>query len=457
MSGIYKTYDIRGVYPEELDEETFRKIGRAYADMLKEESKGDRDNVKDVKVVVGRDMRLSSPSLLESLIDGVTSQGVDVINIGLVSTPTFYFGTSYLEADGGLVVSASHNPKEYNGVKVVKDRAYPVSYETGIKEIERRVKEEEFSDAKNQGRVESYKGVLEREVEYQRGFTGRESIKPLKVVADTANSMGSLYLETLFKKIPCELVKMNFELDGSFPSHEADPYKEENTSELRERVVEEGADLGIATDGDGDRIFFVDEKGERVEPGVLRGLLAEIVLRENPGAKIGYDIRPGRITKDVILENGGRPFVTKVGHSLIKKRGVEEDFAFAGESSGHFFFKTDYGFFETPIIVVLKVLQEISKKNKPFSEVVEPLEKYSHSGEISLEVSDKKKSMEELARVYSDGEINRIDGVTVKYDDFWFNVRPSKTEPLLRLNLEAVSKEIMEERRDEVLKIIKEE
>jgi len=280
-------------------------------------------------------------------------------------------------------------------------------------------------------------------------------IKFLKIVADPANAMGALYLSKLFKELPCELIKMNFDLDGTFPSHEADPFKDENIIDLKKKVVEEKADLGIATDGDGDRIFFIDEKGQLVEPAILRGIMAKIVLKEQPGARICYDIRPGKITRDMIEEYGGIPSVTKVGHTLIKSQAIQEKAAFAGESSGHFFFNTDIGMFEMPMIVVLKLLEEISSIGKKLSQLVDPMRKYFHSGEINSKVEDKEAKMNEIASTYKDGKISWLDGVTIEFHDFWFNVRPSNTEPLLRLNLEAVSKKIMEKRTKEVLNIIR--
>lgn len=450
MAGIYKAYDIRGIYPDQLNEALIEKIGSAYADILKEELGKEK-----ITIAVGRDMRLSSPALTKSIIKGITKQGVNVIDIGLSSTPTFYFGVSYLECDGGMIVSASHNPPEYNGIKIVKARAYPVGYDSGIADIEKRVAIGKFSSSLKKGMVKVREGIVDKEVDYEIKFGDISKIKPLKVVVDTANSMGAPYLEKLFEKLPCELVKMNFELDGTFPAHPPDPFQKKNVRDLEKKVVEEGADLGIATDGDGDRIFFVDDKGKIVEPAITRGLIAQMVLRKHPGAKIGYDIRPGKITEDMILKAGGKPFVTKVGHSLIKLQSLKEGAEFSGESSGHMFVRTDYGFFETPIIVTVMLLEALSEYGKKFSEILKPLRRYSHSGEINSEVEDKEARMNKLAEKYSDAKISKLDGVTVEYDDWWFNVRPSNTEPLLRLNLEAKTRKLMEEKRDEVLGIIR--
>jgi len=450
MEKIFKAYDIRGIYPDQLNENIIYNIGRAYADILVEKLGN-----KGITLVVGRDMRISSPSLSEAIIKGIMEQGVNVIDIGLVSSPTFYYGVSYLGADGGMQVSASHNPKEYNGVKIVGRKALPVGYENGMDLIEKKILRNDFLPSTKKGNYQKVDGILDKEVQFSLNQANPENIKYLKITADPANAMGAPYLSALFEKLPCELVKMNFNLDGTFPVHEADPLKEKNRKNIQKKVLETKSDLGITTDGDGDRIFFIDDKGQDVEPAILRGILSKIVLREHPGAKICYDIRPGKITRDMILENGGIPSVTRVGHTLIKKQALEENAVFAGESSGHFFYNTDMGMFEMPMVVTLKLLEEICTSGQSMSEIVAPLKKYAHSGEINSTVDDKESKMKEIADFYKDGEISWLDGVSVEFEDFWFNVRPSNTEPLLRLNLEAVSKEIMEKRRDEVLKKIR--
>ncbi|MFT4304103.1 MAG: phosphomannomutase/phosphoglucomutase [Candidatus Woesearchaeota archaeon] len=445
MSEIFKAYDIRGIYPSQLNEDTVYKIGKAYADMIG----------KGKKLVVGMDMRLSSPVLKEAIIKGITEQGVDVIDIDLASTPTFYFAVSKLQADGGMQISASHNPKEYNGVKIVGKNSYPVSYDTGINKIKEKVENNDFLEVNGEGQVETYNDILYEELEFSLKQADINKIKNLRVVADTANSMGAPDLSALFDKLSCELIKMNFELDGTFPAHQADPYQEKNIVDLKKKVLEEKADLGIATDGDGDRIFFIDNEGELVDPAIIRGILAKIYLKENPGATICYDIRPGKITYDMIIENGGKPSMTKVGHSLIKAQGIEEGAVFAGESSGHFFIKTEYGFYEMPMIVTLKILIELSESGKTFSEYIKPLKRYYHSGEINSEVEDKEAKMNELIEKYKDGKLSKLDGISIEYDDWWFNVRASNTEPKLRLNLEAVNEKIMKQKRDEVISIIR--
>ncbi|MEA1925931.1 MAG: phosphomannomutase/phosphoglucomutase [Patescibacteria group bacterium] len=448
---VFKAYDIRGVYKEDLDEETAYNLGLAFSEMRRKEL-----NKKDgIKVVVGMDMRLSSLALKKELIKGLTDSGLDVIDIGLSSTPTFYFAVAHYNYDGGILVSASHNPKEYNGFKIVREKALPVSRDSGMFDLRDSVMGEKLVPSKAKGKIEVKKDVLKDHIEHDLKFADLSKIRSFKIVIDPANSMGAQYFDELFERLPHNLVRMNWQLDGTFPSHEADPLKFENMADLRKKVKEEKADIGIATDGDGDRIFFVDEQGEIVDPGILRAILSKIFLRENPGAKIAYDIRPGRITSDIIKENGGIPIVTPVGHSLIKAQAVREGAVFAGESSGHFFLNMEEGCYEVPMIVTLKLLQEISESGKTFSEYVKPYKRYYHSGEINSVVDDVQRKIKEIKDKYQDGRQNDLDGITVEYEDWWFNVRGSNTEPKIRLNLEAKAEELMEEKKDEVLKVIR--
>ena len=453
---IFKAYDIRGVYGVDLDDETAYKIGYSYAQMRKRELPLDRP----LQIVVGADMRLSSPALKEKLNQGLINGGVNVVDIGLASTPTFYFAVANYNYDGGVLVSASHNPKEYNGFKLVRQKALPMSGEGGLYELGDRVAKLELADIKPPATANSLSAngdVLTDQVAHDLKFGDSKKINKSKIVIDPANAMGAVYFDELFKNIPqMEIIRMNWELDGSFPAHEADPFKEENLRGLCARVKQENADLGIATDGDGDRIFFVDNNGEAVEPGITRAILCKIFLRENPGAKICYDIRPGKITYDTIVENGGVPIVTRVGHSLIKEITIEEGAVFAGESSGHFFLNMgEEGCYEVPLIVTLKILAELSLSGLKFSEYIRPYKRYFHSGEINSRVENAAEKIREIKEKYIDGQQNDLDGITIEYPEFWFNVRGSNTEPLLRLNLEAKTKELMEEKREDVLDIIR--
>ena len=446
---IFKAYDIRGIYPIELDETLAYRIGRAFTYLLQQE-----EHKTTLNLVASSDMRISSPALLKEIIKGITDQGSSVIDIGLASTPTFYFAVANGDYDGGLMVSASHNPKEYNGFKMVRKKAIPISKETGIYTIRDLAKQNKFPSQKK-GTITKKQGIIIEQIIHDLSYINPKAIKPFRIIADPANSMGAQYLNELFQHIPGTLIKINFDLDGTFPAHQADPLKEENLVQLKQKVLDEHADLGIATDGDGDRVFFVDDKGETIPPHILRGLLAKIFLKTNPGATICYDIRPGRITRDMILEYGGIPVVTRVGHSLIKEKMREVNAVFAGESSGHYFLRFDHGSYEAPVVIIGKILEELSRANTTFSELVNPYKKYIHSGEINSIVDDKDKIIENILIAYKDAKhIDKLDGISIEYDDFWFNIRPSNTEPLLRLNLEAKTQEIMETQKNRLLSLI---
>ncbi len=451
--GIFKTYDIRGIYPTQINEEIAYLIGRAYATLIKKESRGEIS-----KVAVGSDMRLSSPGLKQKVIEGILDSGVSVDDLGLVSTPTFYFGVAYFGYEGGLQVSASHNPKEWNGMKVVRKNASPVSKEGGLDEIKKIILEQSFYPLAEERGILGYRDdVLMTEVNNQTENIDLSGIKNFKIVADGANAMGSLDLEALFTKIPVNLIKMNFELDGNFPAHEADPSKPENNKSLCEAVLNDGADLGIAPDGDGDRIFFIDEKGIIIAPSVIRGLMAQIELKEHPHATVAYDVRPGRITKDMIDQFGGRAVVTPVGHSLIKEIMIKEDAIFGGESSGHYFYKFDYGVFESPMVLISKFLKYVSDQNKPLSEVIRPFLKYSNSGEINIRMPDRNEinaKITEIEKAHADGKQTHLDGISIEYPDYWFNVRASNTEPLIRLIVEAINPEVMNREVERLRKMI---
>lgn len=448
---IFKAYDIRGVYKKDLDENTAYKLGLAYIKLRKEDLKSN----KKLKIVVSADMRISSPILKKYLIKGLIDAGADVIDIGLTSTPTFYFAVAKYKYDGGIMVSASHNPKEWNGFKMTRERAIPISGDTGIELLKEEVIKNNFKLNNKKGKLIKKKNVLLDQIKHDLKHGEIKKIKKLKIVVDPANAVGGLYIKELFKHLPVKLIKINFKLDGNFPAHEADPLKTENLEQIKNEVIKNKADLGITTDGDGDRIFFIDNKGELVDQSIIRGLLSKLFLQEKPKAKIGFDVRPGKITEDLILENGGRPIKTKVGHSLIKEQMLKENIYFSGESSGHFFLNMEIGCFEVPNIVILKLLQEFSSKNTPLSEQIKSYKKYFHSGEINEEVKDKNKVFNNLEKKYKSGSINKLDGITITFKDFWFNVRASNTENKIRLNLEAINKKMMKQKRDEVLKIIK--
>lgn len=446
--GVFKAYDIRGIYPTEIDEDFAYRLGRGYATFVLEK------NPAASSVVLSCDMRLSSPSLRAQVEKGLLESGLNVIDIGLSSTPTFYFAVAYYGYDAGIQVSASHNPKEYNGFKMVLKGAFPVSKNSGIMRLKEIMISESFSGKEERGIVFREENVLEDLAREQLVNVDMEKIRKFKIVIDAANAMGAPDMEEFFKHVPGEMIKLNFELDGSFPSHEADPMKEENIALLKEEVVKSGADFGISIDGDADRYFFVDEKGEPLRQEILRGIMAQIELRRSPGAIVCYDVRPGKITGDMIEEMKGDPIVTPVGHSLIKEIMIENDAVFGGESSGHYFYKEYYGTFEMPYIFLVRFLQFLSSENKSFSEAIAPYKKYCHSGEVNLKVSDTQAALLRIKEKFKDGKITEIDGVSVEYPEFWFNVRASNTEPLIRLNLESKNPELTAEKVKEVLAVM---
>ncbi len=449
---IFKAYDIRGVYGQDFDNEMAYLLGLAFVELRKYDP--DYQTNKKLQIAVGADMRLSSPALKDNLIRGLIAAGADAVNLGLTSTPTFYFYVAKYNYDGGIMVSASHNSKEWNGFKLVRAKGLPVSGDTGINFIKEKILDNHFLPAPKKGQALSNTSSLQDELDYTWSLIDINQIKKFKIVADAANGMGATYLEPILSAIPGKITPLNFKLDGTFPAHEADPLKEENLTQLKKEIFKQKADLGIATDGDGDRVFFVDNLGQTINPAIIRGLLAQSFLTDKPGAKIGYDVRPGKITSDLILASGGIPVITHVGHSLIKEQMIKEDIYFAGESSGHFYFNGPIGCFEFPSLMILKLLLIFSSSYLSVAEQIAPYKKYFLSGEINSTVKDKEAVFKKIEDKYSAGKISKFDGISVDFPDFWFNVRGSNTEPKIRLNLEATSQEMMEKKRDEILELI---
>lgn len=447
---IFKAYDVRGIFPEQLDEDAAYAIGRAFATLLKKEN----PHKEKVRLAVGGDMRVSTPDLKPRMIAGLLDSGIDVDDIGMVSTPTFYFAVSFYGYDGGVQTTASHNPAEWNGFKIVRTKAVPLSKDTGIMDLLKIIEEENFVPlAETPGVLGKRDGVVAEQVTEQLKEVEVQNIKKFKVVVDPANGMGGLEMKEMFSRLPSDVTWLNFEPDGNFPAHEADPMKPENVKELCDKVVELGADLGIAIDGDGDRTFFIDNKGQVIPQAIIRGVMATIEIKKKPGATVAYEIRPGKITNDLIEEAGGRYVLTPVGSSLIKAIMEKEGAVFGGESSGHYFYTLPYGTFEAPTVLVSKFLQYISEQNKPTSEIFDQYKRYFHSGEINIHMDSREQIQEKVELVkqkYSDGKVITIDGVSVEYPDFWFNLRASNTEPLLRLSLEARSEEVMKQKSEEL-------
>ncbi|MDP2708881.1 MAG: phosphomannomutase/phosphoglucomutase [bacterium] len=439
---IFKAYDIRGIYPGEFNEEIIYKIGRAIAVYTKAK-----------KIAVGRDMRKSSARLEEALVRGMTDQGASVVKIGLASTPLLYFSTWKLDVEAGVIITASHNPAEYNGLKMCFHQAVPIGEGSGMEEIKGLALKGEFTEISDKGRVEANGSVKKEYVEYIAGFHKRG--EPKKVVIDFANGMGIIDKE-IYEKFSGEVEALYLydKLDGTFPNHEANPLKAETLEALRKKVVEEKADLGIAYDGDADRVGFVAEDGQIIPMDYMIALLAEEILKNYPGGLVLMDLRSSNAVKEVIEEAGGKVNRCRVGHSLIKKQMRKEGAIFAGELSGHYFFKENSKA-EMATLAAVMVLNLMNETGQKMSELVKNLKRYYHSGEINSEVADKNGVMNKLKEIYKEGKLDELDGVRVDFTDWWFNARPSNTEPKLRLNLEAKTKELMEEKRDELLKIIR--
>jgi len=439
---IFKAYDIRGIYPDQLDRETARRIGHAFVQYL---------SCKNV--VIGRDMRLSSPVLLEHLTQGITDAGCDVIDIGLCSTDALYFTVGKYGYDAGIMITASHNPKEYNGFKMCRAQAVPLSGQEGLEQIKQIMLQNKLQPARKKGKIIA-NDILEAYLQHVLSFLDAKKIKPFKIVADAGNGMAGMLAPKLFKHLPCRLVPMFFELDGSFPNHPASPIEPENMAPLQKRVLQEKADLGVAFDGDADRMFIVDEKGKVLGGDIVTALVAKNLLQKNKGATILYNLICSRTVPQVIQANGGKPVRTLVGHALIKPLMKEYNALFGGEHSGHFYFRENY-FADSAFIALMVCLELFSEEGKPVSELVKDIDPFFRSGEINSRVEDLPAKIKELEQVFSDGKIDFLDGITVEYPAWWFNVRPSNTEPLLRLNLEADSLELLKEKTGEVLRIIR--
>jgi len=439
---IFKAYDIRGIYPDQLDGETARKIGHAFVRYL---------SCKNV--VVGRDMRLSSPTLFEHLTKGITDAGSDVIDIGLCSTDALYFTVGKFGYQAGIMITASHNPKEYNGFKMCRQEAVPLSGQEGIEQIKQIILKGDFQAVNKKGAIHR-RDITEAFIQHLLSFIDVKRIKPFKIVADAGNGMAGMLAPKLFEHLPCQLVPMFFELDGSFPNHPASPIEPENMAPLQKRVLQEEANLGVAFDGDADRMFVVDEKGKVLGGDIVTALAAKNLLQKDKGATILYNLICSRSVPQVIKANGGKPIRTRVGHALIKPLMKEYNALFGGEHSGHFYFRENY-FADSAFIALMVCLELFSEEGKPVSELVKAIDPYFRSGEINSQVEDLPAKIKELEQVFSDGKIDFLDGITVDYPDWWFNVRPSNTEPLLRLNVEADSLELLEEKTEQVLRIIR--
>ena len=445
--GIFKAYDIRGIYPTELNEEAAYGIGRAFATFLKAE-----------EVIVGRDMRLSGPAQFEAVTRGLMEQGADVVNIGMVSTDQFYFACAKLGLPG-MMVTASHNPKQYSGFKMVRQMPYLLSGSEGIQDLRRIVENDDYATPTRQGGMREI-DMSEAFVEEMMSLIDVQTLNTLgrriKVIADTGNGMVGPIMQRVYERLPVDLIPMYFDPDGSLPNHGLDPLQPENRAELEARVVSERADVGFAFDGDGDRFFAIDDRGEFVSGDFMTALMGSYLLEKHPGSKIVYDVRGSWAVREMIAEHGGTPLIERVGHAFIKRRMADEDALFGGEVTGHYYFK-EFFFADSGLLPSLIILEMLAKTGKTLSELLAPLEaKYFISGEINTRVADPKATMAALTERYAGGMIENLDGVSVSYPTWHFNVRGSNTEPLLRLNLESIASPAeMAEKRDELLAIIR--
>jgi phosphomannomutase len=449
---IFKAYDVRGTYPDQMDEDLAYRIGRAFPRVLSELEGAPVDTLR---VAVGHDMRLSAPSMAERYAAGIADEGADVLDIGMAATEMLYWTVGDRDLHGGLVCTASHNPKAYTGAKLVKRGAIALSGDSGIGELREIVAGgDPGPPARDRGEVrrEDVSDAFRRAA---LGYIDPDRIRPLKVVLDGGNGMAGPMVGPLLDSFSIQQVRTYWEPDGEFPDHEPNPLLPENRQFIIDKVGECEADLGIAWDGDADRCFFIDDTGEFVAGDFLTALLGESIVRKEPGATVLYDVRASRAVRDVVERAGGQAEVNRVGHAFFKTRMRETGAAFGGEVSGHYYFR-DFYCADSGTIPALLILELLSVEGKKVSELLEPFRsKYFISGEINSEVADQDAKMRDIEEHYSDGEIGRLDGISVDYEDWHFNVRPSNTEPLLRLNLESlVSRDDMERRRDEVLELI---
>jgi phosphomannomutase len=445
--GIFKAYDVRGLYPDEIDEQIARAIGRGFVTYLQAR-----------RIGVSHDMRVSSPALATAFIDGARAQGADIVDYGMLGTDMLYFAVVHDRLDGGAQITASHNPKQYNGIKMVREGALPLSGDAGIGDIREMIAGNALPPPAGQAGSVTKRNIVPQYLDNIMSFIDPPVIKPFNVVADAGNGMAGLVAPLMFESLPCRVTTLCFEIDGTFPNHEANPLMEENRRDITAEVIRRKADVGIAWDGDADRCFFLDGKGEFISGDFITALLAEAFLLKHPGATIIYDLRASRAVKDTVERLGGRALMNRVGHAFIKRRMREEDAIFGGEVTGHYYFR-DFSYADNGFIPALLILELMSKKNQSLRELLQPYrERYFISGEINTKLPNMDDVPRKLAAIesrYGDARLATLDGISVDYPDWHFNVRPSNTEPLLRLNLEAETPELMEQKRDEVLHVIR--
>jgi len=443
IKSIFKAYDIRGLYPEEVNEEAAWKIGHATARFLRSLLAGyERGQVNAQSLLVGRDMRSHSPAVAGALIEGMTASGANVIDIGMIDTPQIYFAINHLGTCGGVQTTASHNPAQYNGFKISGLNARPIGAETGLAEIKHIATSLRHTTAAGAGQV-TCQDLTEPYRRHILRFVG-SNYKKLKIVIDASNGMAGKWVPLIFGELDLKIIPLNFECNGTF-KHDPNPLVKANLAELKQTVIDKKADLGLCFDGDADRLMVIDEKGKTIGCDIITALLAGYFLRKNPGSTIVYDLRSSRVVPEEISRNGGIPRRDRVGHAFMKKTLKDTKGIFGGELSGHFYYRDNF-FTDSGMITLAHMINVISETDKPLSELVKPLQRYCSSGEMNFEVDDKDAMMKLLAEKNPQAQIDDLDGVTVQYPDWWFNCRPSNTEPLLRLNVEAENKKILNEK-----------
>ena len=442
-TSIFKSYDVRGIVPSQLNDDVAYAIGRAFVEVL------GRTNI-----CIGRDMRPSGEGFMDALSRGATDAGADVTQIGLISTDAIYFAVGRYGFDGGIMITASHNPAQYNGFKFCREEAIAISIETGLAAIRDKALAGDFAPSARIGTIHQ-RDILDAFAEHCLSFIDDVAqIKPFKIAIDAGNGMAGATVPRVFRHLPCELVPLYFELDGTFPNHPASPLEPENMVDLQRAVREHDCDLGVAFDGDADRMFLVDERGALIGGDIVTALVGVDTLRLNPGARILYNLICSRSVPEAILAAGGVPVRSKVGHSFIKKTMRDEDILFGGEHSGHFYFKRNW-FADSGMIALMQCHNVFSRAGGSVSQTIAPIDRRARSGEVNSTVSDMPAKLRELRAHYRDAAIDELDGLTIQYPDWWMNVRASNTEPLLRLNVEGDTRDVMERRRDEALAIIR--
>ena len=445
--GIFKAYDIRGIYPDQLNEEDAWKIGCATARFLRSLLRGyERGQAASQSLCVGRDMRTHSEAVAKALIEGMNSTGANVIDIGMIDTPQMYFAINHFGTCGGVQVTASHNPAKYNGFKISGLDAKPIGGDTGLKDIEHIAMALLHTKGKATGSVES-RDLTAGYKKHVLKFL-RPNVKKMKIAVDASNGMAGKMVPAIFDKLPVEIIELNFKHDGKF-KHEPNPLVEKYLSEVKAAVKKNKCDFGVCFDGDADRLMMIDENGDTIGCDLTTALMVPYFLEKEPKSTVVYDLRSSRVVAEEIIKHGGTPRRERVGHSYMKKALRDSHSVFGGELSGHFYYRDNF-YADSGMITLVHIINIISEANVPISELISPLRRYSSSGEMNFIVENKQTKMDELARRYSDGQIDHLDGVTILFKDWWFNCRPSNTEPLLRLNVEAKSKELLDEKLAEI-------